>query len=154
MTFRNSLLVVFCIGFVLFCVQPSPAQPIAQVSDATCTAAGQNVGCTGAGTHNCERTTFSIQSTLTVTLRASLTNCTPVDCHCGAEAYIYVANTTQLVACVSTSCTTAQCPARSQQVQLQAGNYDLYACKIDCDGDGCDDCSTDCHALATVDAFP
>lgn len=141
--------IVVCMLFAV----PSYAQ-LATVTDGTCTVATQ---CNGQSGHGCNSTGFTVPSTATYKLTASIDGCSGSSTACFSclsEAYIYETNSLALVACFHNSCGSS-CTSQSTNVALSNGvNYTLFSCKIDCSNDDCSNCPTSCVARATVDLFP
>ncbi len=121
-----------------------------EVTDNTCT---EGIACAGAGSQDCDSTTFSLTTARNVRLCASI-KCTTTNCvNCRSVAYIYDSNNIQR-GCAYNDCET-DCDERCQTIEnLPAGNYTLYSCKLNCTGVACTSCTNDCVAKARVDLFP
>ena len=135
-------------------VSVGQAQPIAEVSDNTCTE-WTAANCSDATSQGCNSTTFTLQSAQTVRLYAYIACENGNDCpYCLSVAYIYRPTGGTYVACVHTLCD-ARCSSNYADVALDRGDYILYSCKIDCDEqDPCDNCPTTCTATARVFSMP
>ncbi len=133
---------------VVLAASPVWAQFV-EVTDNTCT---EGIECAGDSTQGCNSTTFSLTTDRNVRLCASI-KCTTSGCeYCRSVAYIYDSNN-NLRRCVYNHCET-DCDEQCLSVDLPAGNYTLYSCKLNCTGANCTSCTNDCVAKARVDLFP
>ena len=141
-----SVMLLLCAG-----VQSGYSQSI-EVTDSICTVwNGQD--CAGTSGQGCNSTTFSLKSAQSVRLCAYLECAEERDCpYCLSVAYIYRAMGTTMEACIHSDCD-EDCTGECITVNLAAGNYVLYSCKLDCDG-SCANCPTNCMAKARVYLFP
>ena len=143
----NFARLLLCLTAVLILVVTGSAQ-IATITDGTCSVADV---CTGVTGHGCTSTNFTVPTTGSYQLKATVDQCgTTTACsECKTEAYIYKAdNPPSEVLCVhSGPC----CNDQHASHELVSGiTYILYCCKLDCDGDNCDNCPETCTARATV----
>jgi hypothetical protein len=135
-------------------VELSGAQILATVTDALCTVFTSQ-DCAGIANQGCNNTGFTVESSGTYELIASIDECEENEecAECLSVAYIYSQGGTVPVRCVHNACE-GSCRRASTSVFLQGhANYVLYSCKIDCNGD-CTDCPAGCTARATVATFP
>jgi hypothetical protein len=146
---KNLHLTGLLLAGLLFSALMSFAQ-IATVTDNSCTDVNQQ--CEGPGSHGCTVTAFTVPTSGTYVLYASMDNCEScTTCNCLAEAYIAQHGSTAHIYCVHNDCG-GSCQTQHMNVTLDSGiTYDLYACKTDCPGVvGCDDCYAAGAARATV----
>jgi hypothetical protein len=119
------------------------------ITDNTCTPGQQCAGTDGQG---CNNTTFSLSTTRSARLCASIKCITANGVHCLSVAYIYDMNG-NTVGCVHNECA-IRCDERCEYLILPPGIYTLYSCKLDCLNDDCSSCTDDCLATAQVWLLP
>ena len=143
---RRILLVV---GALLSFALASSGQPIATVSDASCVVA---VPCAGIAGHGCTSTQFTVPTTGSYILTASMSECAGGYCsECKSEAYICLSDyPTTVIDCISTEPSCCTTHGTGTHVLYASRTYILYCCKVDCDINSCDNCRSECVAWATV----
>ncbi len=145
MKFMNlwSLIAAIC---TLFCVSPSRALDLANITDGSCISQTQFTECEGATGHGCTSTAFYVEFSGNYILTASIDNCGGGTCsHCVSEAYVYEGG--RIIGCVHTGC----CAEQSIGISLVSGHtYTLYSCLLPCDDANCPADCANCPARARV----
>ena len=142
---RTSKLVV-AVAALLLTVLASYPYELANVVDTSCIATAGFTICQGDSTHGCASTKFSVETSGTYYLTASIDGCSGGNCtQCVSEAWIYEG--TRFLYCVHSGC----CGEFSIGVNLQGGHtYTLYCCLLPCGNANCSANCGNCPARASV----